>query len=43
MAYYDLIIKARLEMKNRSQIYDINGPGPRYGHKYSKYKMYITV
>ena len=26
-------------MKNRSQIYDINRPRPRYGHKYTKYKI----
>ena len=25
-------------MKNRSHTYDINGPRPRNGHKYTKYK-----
>ena len=28
----------KLKTKNRSPIYDINGPGLRYGHKYTKYK-----
>ena len=28
----------RLKTKNRSPIYDINGPRLRYGHKYTKYK-----
>ena len=26
-------------MKNRPNIYDINKPRPRHGHKYTKYKM----
>ena len=30
-------------MKNRSQIYDINRPGPRHGQKYSKYKMFLST
>ena len=30
-------------MKNGSQIYDINRPEPRHGHKYSKYKMRINI
>ena len=30
-------------MKNRSQVYDINRPEPRHGHKYSKHKMYISM
>ena len=36
-------MKMRLEMKNRSQIYDINRPGPRHGQKYSKYKMFLST
>ena len=31
----------RLEMKNRSQKYDINRPKPRHGHIYTKYKMSV--
>ena len=30
-------------MKNRSRIYDINKPRPRHGHKYTKYKMRLSV
>ena len=30
-------------MKNRSQIYNINRPRPRYGHKYTKYKMCLST
>ena len=30
-------------MKNRSHIYDINGPRPKHGHKYTKYKMCFIV
>ena len=26
-------------MKKRSHIYKINGPRPRHGHKYTKYKI----
>ena len=26
-------------MKNRSHIYNINGPRPRHGHKCNKYEM----
>ena len=29
-------MKMRLNMKNRSQRYDINRPRPRHGHKYTK-------
>ena len=32
-----------LKMKNNSQIYDINKPRPRHGHKYTKYKKCLTV
>ena len=34
-----MAMKMRLKMKNRSNIYDINGPRPGHGHKYTKYKM----
>ena len=34
-----MAMKMRLKMKNRSHIYDINGPRPGHGHKYTKYKM----
>ena len=30
-------------MKNRSQIYDIIRPRPRHEHKYSKYKIYLSI
>ena len=30
-------------MKNRSQRYEINRPRPRNGHKYTKYKLCITL
>ena len=30
-------------MKNRSHRYDINRPRPRHGHKYSKYKMDLSL
>ena len=30
-------------MKTRLEIYDINRPGPRHGHKYTKHKMYFNV
>ena len=33
----------KLKMKNRSQRYDINGPKPGHGHKYTKYKMCLSV
>ena len=37
-----MTMKMRLKMKNRSHIYNINGPKPRYGHnilniKYKKH------
>ena len=31
------------KQKNRSQRYDINKPSPRHGHKYTKYKMYLSI
>ena len=30
-------------MKNRSHRYGINRPRPRYGHKYTKYKMGLSI
>ena len=36
-------MKMKLKMKNRSQRYDINGPKPGHGHKYTKYKMCLSV
>ena len=38
-----MTIKMRLEMKNRSHIYDINRPWLRHGHKYTKYKMCLSI
>ena len=32
-----------LKMKNRSHTHDINRPRPRYGHKYTKYKMCLSI
>ena len=34
-----MAMKLRLKMKNRSHRNDLNRPKPRYGHKYTKYKM----
>ena len=30
-------------MKSRSHRYDINRLRPRHGHKYTKYKMYLSI
>ena len=38
-----MAMKMRLKMKNRSQKYDINRLRPRRGHKYTKYKMYLSI
>ena len=38
-----MIIKIRLKIKNRSQRYWINWPRPRHGHKYTKYKMCLSM
>ena len=38
-----ITIKMRLKIKNRSQRYDINWPRPNYGHKYTKYKMCLSI
>ena len=32
-----------LKMKNRSQKHDIDKPRPRYGHKYAKYQMWLSI
>ena len=36
-------MKIKLKMKSRSQIYDINRPTPRHGHKYTKYIMSLSI
>ena len=38
-----LVLMARLKMKNRSQIYDINRTRLRHGHKYTKYTTYLSL
>ena len=38
-----IIMKMKTKMKNRSHRYDINRPMSRHGHKYSKYKRYLTM
>ena len=38
-----MTMKIRLKMKNRSHRYDINIPKPRYGHKFTKYKMCLCM
>ena len=35
-----LTMKMRRKMRNRSHVYNINGPRPMHGLKYTKYKMY---
>ena len=30
-------------MKNRSHKYGINRPRTRHGHKYTKYKIYLSI
>ena len=35
-----MTMKRRLKMKNRSHIYNINGPGLIHGLKYNKFKKY---
>ena len=35
--------KREAENEKWSQKYDINRSGPRHGHKYNKYKMYICI
>ena len=38
-----MTMKAILKMKNRSHRTDIDRPRPRHGHKYSKYKMCLSI
>ena len=38
-----MTMKMRLEMKNWSHRYDINWPRPSHGHKYTKYKMCLSI
>ena len=33
----------RLKMKNRSPRYELNSPRPRHGHKYTTYKMCLSI
>ena len=35
--------KMRLKIKYRSHRYDINRCRPRHGHKYTKYKMCLSI
>ena len=35
--------KMRLKMKNGSDRSDISRPRPRHGHKYTKYKMCLSI
>ena len=36
-------MKTSLKMKNSSHRYDLNRPRPRHGHKYSEYKMFLSI
>ena len=36
-------MKMRLKMKNGSHRYDINRTIQRHGHKYTRYKMYLSM
>ena len=38
-----MTMKMRLKMKNRSHRYNINRPWSRDGHKYTKYKMCLSI
>ena len=38
-----IIMKMRLKMKNGSHRYDINRTRSRHGHKYTKYKMCLSM
>ena len=42
-AYRLIIVKMRLNLKNRPHRYDINTPRPRHGHKYTKHKMCLSI
>ena len=36
-------MKMKIKKKNRSLRYDINRPKSRNGHKYTKYKTYLSM
>ena len=38
-----MTMKMRPEMKNRSYTYDINRAKSRHGHRYTKYKMRLSI
>ena len=38
-----IVKKMKMKKKNRSHIYNINRPGSRHGHKYSKYKKWLIM
>ena len=38
-----MTMKMTLKMKNKSHRYDIIRPKPRHGHKYTKYKMCLSI
>ena len=38
-----MTMKMTLKMKNRSHRYHIIRPKPRHGHKYTKYKMCLSI
>ena len=38
-----MTMKMMLKMKNRSQRQDVNTFRPRHGHKYTKYKMCLSI
>ena len=37
-----MTMKMKLKMENGSR-YDMNRPRPRHGHKYTKYKMCLSI
>ena len=39
----NIAMKMRLKIKNRSRRYDINTLRRRQGHKYTKYKMFVSI
>ena len=38
-----MTLKTRLKIKNKLQGYDLNRPKPKHGHKYTKYKMCLSI
>ena len=38
-----MAMEMRLKMKNRSQRYNIYRRRPRHGHKYTKYKVCLSI